>query len=54
MMYLAIANNNKTNEEIVMGVFNTAEEAWWNINNNLEWGEDAIKEDWWFMVQEIT
>ena len=54
MMYLVIANNIKTNKESVLGIFNTAEEAWWNIHNNLEWDENAVKEDWRFMVQEIT
>ena len=54
MMYLAIANNFKTDEEIVMGIFNTADEAWENIDFNLEWDEDDIKEDWHFMVQEVA
>lgn len=53
MMYLAIANNIKTDEEAVLGIFNTAEEAWWNINFNLEWDENDVKENWWFTVQEI-
>ena len=54
MKYLAIANNIKTDEEIVLGIFDTADEAWWNINFNLEWDEDDIKEDWQFMVQEVA
>ena len=54
MMYLAIANNIKTDEEIVMGIFNTADEAWENIDFNLEWDEDDVKEDWQFMVQEVA
>ena len=54
MMYLVIANNIKTNKESVLGIFNTAEEAWWNIHNNLEWDENDVKEDWQFMVQEIA
>ena len=45
MKYLAIANNIKTDEEIVMGIFNTADEAWENIDFNLEWDEDDVKED---------
>jgi hypothetical protein len=54
MKYLAIANNIKTDEEIVLGIFNDANEAWENINFNLEWDEDDIKEDWQFMVQEVA
>ena len=54
MMYLAIANNFKTNEEIILGIFNDADEAWENINFNLEWDEDDIKENWLFMVQEVA
>ena len=54
MKYLAIANNIKTDEEIVLGIFNDADEAWQNINFNLEWDEDDIKEDWQFMVQEVA
>ena len=54
MIYLAIAYNVKTNEEAVLGAFDSADEAWWNINFNLEWDENDIKENWQFMVQEIT
>jgi hypothetical protein len=54
MKYLAIANNIKTDEEIVLGIFNDANEAWENINFNLEWDEDDIKEDWQFIVQEVA
>ena len=54
MKYLAIANNIKTDEEIVMGIFDTADEAWENISFNLEWDEGDIEEDWQFMVQEVA
>ena len=54
MKYVAFAGNERTGEDIELGVFNSAEEAWWNIKNNLEWDENDIREEWTFQVVETS
>ena len=52
MKYVAFATNERTDETIELGAFTSAEEAWWNIKNNLEWDEDDVREEWTFQVVE--
>ena len=43
--YVVFAENNKADEFISLGTFDSQEEADWNIENNLEWDEDDIIEE---------
>lgn len=54
MKYVAFATNERTGETIELETFNTAEDAWWNIKNNLEWDEDDVREEWTFQVVETS
>ena len=49
----AYARNNKTGERVHLGDFQTRAEAWYNIQNNLEWEPDDIPADWSFEVEII-
>ena len=51
--YVVFAENNKTDEFITLGTFDSQEEADWNIENNLEWDEDDIIEDWHIFTEEV-
>ena len=48
-----IAKNKKTKENLLLGVFNNAKEAQWEIENNLEYDEDDIIEDWEIVIEDI-
>lgn len=52
MKYIALAKNIKTGEVVELGVYDTAESAWWDIGHNVEWDEDDVHEDWFFEVVE--
>lgn len=54
MKYVAFATNTRTEEVIELEAFASAEEAWWNIENNLEWDEDDVREEWTFQVVETS
>lgn len=54
MKYVAFATNERTGEVIELETFDTAEDAWWNIKNNLEWDEDDNREEWTFQVVETS
>ena len=45
-MITVYAENLKSGEVLELGKFYTMEEAQYNIENNLEWDEDDIIEDW--------
>lgn len=51
MMYSVIATNKKTNEVLSLGDFPTEDEAQYNIDNNIEWDEDDIVEDWELTIE---
>ena len=51
--YVVFAENKKTDEFIFLGTFPTEEEAQWNIDNNLEWDEDDIIEDWKVFIEPV-
>lgn len=53
MKYVIFAENKKTDEFISLGTFDTREEAEWNIENNLEWDEDDVVEDWEVFIEEV-
>ena len=50
--YHALATNEKTHESYNLGFFQTAEEAWWNLEHNLVWDEGDNPEDYSFEVLE--
>ena len=39
-MFKVMAKFMKTNEVMTLGIFDTYDEAQWNIDNNIEWDED--------------
>lgn len=51
--HVVFAENKKTDEFISLGTFNSKEEAQWNIDNNLEWDEDDVIEDWKIFIEEV-
>lgn len=51
--HVVFAENKKTDEFISLGTFDTKEEAQWNIDNNLEWDEDDVIEDWKIFIEEV-
>lgn len=51
-MFTVIAMNVKTGMILPLGDFPTEEEAQYNIDNNIEWDEDDIPEDWDFTIEE--
>jgi hypothetical protein len=53
MKYVIFAENKKTDEFISLGTFDTREEADWNLENNLEWDEDDVIEDWEVFIEEV-
>ena len=52
MKYTVFATNEKTEEVYELGSFSTADEAWWNVHNNLEWDEEDNPDDYTFQVVE--
>ena len=52
MKYTVFATNERTEEVYELGTFSSAEEAWWNVHNNLEWDEDDNPADYTFQVVE--
>ena len=53
MKYVVFAENKVTDEFITLDTFNSFEEAQWNIDNNLEWDENDIIEDWNIFIEEV-
>lgn len=53
MKYVIFAENKKTDEFISLGTFDTRKEADWNLENNLEWDEDDVVEDWEVFIEEV-
>ena len=53
MKYVIFAENKKTDEFISLGTFDTREDAEWNLENNLEWDEDDVIEDWEVFIEEV-
>ena len=51
MAFKVMATNNKTKEVLCLGIAPTVEEAQYDIDNNLEWDEDDIPEDWSFSIE---
>jgi hypothetical protein len=51
-MFTVIAMNTKTGAILPLGDFPTEEEAQYNIDNNIEWDEDDVPEDWNFTIEE--
>lgn len=51
--HVVFAENKKTDEFISLGTFDSHEEAQWNIDNNLEWDEDDVIEDWEIFIEEV-
>ena len=41
----------KTNEVLTLGIFDTYDEAQWNIDNNIEWDEDDNPSEWKLYVE---
>lgn len=52
-MYKAIAINGKTADFAILGYYEDKDEAWHDINNNIQWEEEDTPEDWIFDVVEI-
>lgn len=53
MKFRVIATNHKTGEVLALGDFDTQVEAQYNIDNNIEWDDDDIPEDWDFDIEPI-
>lgn len=51
MKFTVIAMNTKTGFVLPLGDFPTEAEAQYNIDNNIEWDEDDIPEDWDFTIE---
>ena len=49
-MFKVMAKFMKTNEVMTLGIFDTYDEAQWNIDNNIEWDEEDVPEEWSFEV----
>ena len=50
-MFKVMAKFMKTNEVMTLGIFDTYDEAQWNINNNIEWDEDDNTSEWELYVE---
>ena len=50
-MFKVMAKFMKTNEVLTLGIFDTYDEAQWNINNNIEWDEDDNPSEWELYVE---
>lgn len=50
-MFKVMAKFIITNEVLTLGIFDTYDEAQWNIDNNIEWDEDDIPSEWELYVE---
>lgn len=50
-MFKVMAKFMKTNEVMTLGIFDTYDEAQWNIDNNIEWDEDDNPSEWKLYVK---
>lgn len=50
-MFKVMAKFMKTNEVMTLGIFDTYDEAQWNIDNNIEWDEDDNPLEWKLYVE---
>ena len=50
-MFKVMAKFMKTNEVLTIGIFDTYDEAQWNIDNNIEWDEDDNPSEWELYVE---
>lgn len=50
-MFKVMAKFMKTNEVLTLGIFDTYDEAQWNIDNNIEWDEDDNPSEWELYVE---
>lgn len=50
-MFKVMAKFMKTNEVLPLGIFDTYDEAQWNIDNNIEWDEDDNPSEWELYVE---
>lgn len=50
-MFKVVAKFMKTNEVLTLGIFDTYDEAQWNIDNNIEWDEDDNPSEWKLYVE---
>lgn len=50
-MFKVMAKFMKTNEVLTLGIFDTYDEARWNIDNNIEWDEDDNPSEWKLYVE---
>lgn len=50
-MFKVMAKFMKTNEVLTLGIFDTYDEAQWNIDNNIEWDEDDTPSEWELYVE---
>lgn len=51
-MFKIVALNTKTLEKLEWFGYSTREDAQYDIDNNLEWDEDDVIEDWKFSIEE--
>ena len=50
-MFKVMAKFMKTNEVMTLGIFDTYDEAQWNIDNHIEWDEDDNPSEWELYVE---
>ena len=50
-MFKVMAKFMKTDEVMTLGIFDTCDEAQWNIDNNIEWDEDDNPSEWELYVE---
>lgn len=50
-MFKVMAKFIITNEVLTLGIFDTYDEAQWNIDNNIEWDEDDNPSEWELYVE---
>ena len=50
-MFKVMAKFIITNEVLTLGIFDTYDEAQWNIDNNIEWDEDDNPSEWKLYVE---
>ena len=50
-MFKVMAKFMKTDEVMTLGIFDTYDEAQWNIDNNIEWDEDDNPSEWKLYVE---
>lgn len=50
-MFKVMAKFMKTNKVMTLGIFDTYDEAQWNIDNNIEWDEDDNPSEWKLYVE---